>query len=188
MERVAGGVGEHRVGRTAAVPVAPLAVLPPREDCFGVGVEVDASPAGSGLDWYLGGPSADDLAAPGDGEPVSVGIPVAPPESSDLAAAHAGCGCDVKRRVEAEMLGFRQEFCELFDGPAFRPGAFAASGSWRLGCVGDVGRHQVVALSRAQGCADYHVDVVDGLRCQSGCSFSTSGEEVGVEAVEMLCS
>lgn len=113
-------------------------------------------------------------------------IPVAPAESCDFAAAHAGGGSYVQGGVEAEMSGFGQEFGELLGGPAFRPGPFAAAGPWRLGGVGDVGRHEVVALCGAESGADDDVDVVDGLRCQPDGMFAAGGEEVGVEAVEVL--
>ena len=86
-----------------------------------VGVEVDAA---CGWSAVLAGtstePTADDLAAAGDGESVGGVLPVGPAEPGELTAAHAGGGGEVQRRVEPQVGGAQsRKWRELLGGPDF---------------------------------------------------------------------
>jgi len=82
-------------------PVAGELAPPVPEHVHRLGVEVDAAPAGPGLDSELDGPACDVLDRAGDRQPIVAPVEVGPLESCDFAAAHAREGGEVERRVEA---------------------------------------------------------------------------------------
>lgn len=113
-------------------------------------------------------------------------LPVTPAQPGELTAAHP-CGCrQVQSGVEAEMSRGGQELDELVGGPALRAGALARLGSRWLGGVGDVGGNEVLSLRVVERGANDDVYVIDGLGCEAAGAFAAGGEQLGVEAVEVL--
>ena len=132
MKWLAVSIGEHRVARSNAVPVVALAIAPSFEDVFGVGVEFEAASTGACLGGELGGSSGECLAGAADRQLVQVGVPVAPPQPGDLAAAHPGGGGEMQRRVQAMPAGSTEERGELSGSPSFWSAAGAGMRSWTL--------------------------------------------------------
>ena len=133
MERLAIGVGEHRVARSDAVPVVALAIAPAFEDLFGVGVEFEAAPAGACFGGELGGPSGECLAGAADRQLVQAGVPVTSSQPDDLAAAHAGGRGEMQRRVQTMPAGGVQKGGQLAGGPRLRAPARTGMRSRPLG-------------------------------------------------------
>lgn len=83
------------------------------------------------------------------------------------------------------MAGSAKEPNELFGRPGLGSGSLDA---W-LGCVGsdrNVGRHELAAFGVAKSRPDNDMDVVDGLRGQTGSRGPARRQQVGVEVFEVF--
>jgi hypothetical protein len=104
---VPGLVGEDPIIGPDRVAVSLLPPAPRAEHSFGVGVQVDAASARAGLDCDFDRAAGDDLPAPGDGKPLGRLVLVAPAESRELAASHAGERREVQRGMQPQVPCWR---------------------------------------------------------------------------------
>ena len=180
------GVDEDRVAGSGGDVVVVESPPPGVEVGFGGGVEIDAASTGSGFGGELGGSPADDLAGAADGEVVEVGVPVAPAESGEFAASHAGGGGEVEGGVKALARCVVEEVGELVAGPGGWPGSGEPVGAWWSGVEGGVGVGESDAGGFGECGADDHVNLVDGLGCEAGVVAAAAVGEVVVEVVEVV--
>lgn len=111
------GVEEHRRERLDRCSLTGETVSPALEHGHGVGVEIDATPAGACLHWAFDGVAHRDLTRPHDRQAGGVGVEVAPVQTGEFTASHAGVGDEVQGWVEPEVVCDLEELGELLGVP-----------------------------------------------------------------------
>ncbi len=90
--------------------------------------------------------------------------------------------------MQPEMPCRSKELAELLGGPALRAAALSQPRPWGLRSERRIHGDEVLADRLGERGADHDVDVVHGLRCETGPPHPAGGEQFGVEAVEVFGS